>query len=228
MFWNKKPKVERLFGSWPPTEINKNKVRIKADFFTPGRKSAADGFQGLLGLAGAYFGFVAAEKEGQNPLVGGGIGAVIGAWIGEQAKNNFKKTLEVEFNPDFIRIPSGWGFKNYDLKQQHGFNMELHELAEGEQETEEDERYKKGGTHRKPKLYRNSFNVFMEFFGERIYLAEVYDKKLAQALLLRLQGVDQYVKTLDQSNVEEPVKKNVGSAPPDKTSPFGERPPLDD
>lgn len=34
----------------------------------------------------------------------------------------------------------------------------------------------------------------MVYFGERIYLADVHEKKKAEAFMLRLQGVDQYMK----------------------------------
>ena len=236
----KKPKVEKLFSGWPDTKFNKNGVRISAQYFTPGRKQFAEIVAALFGLAGMGLGFYSGmdNETGEQALTGALIGAFVGSVFGLLLGTCFKKRTEIEFTPEVIRVPSGFGFKNYDRNLPHGFNAVLHEKAQVEEEAEINERYEKEvkyarqgrqapKMHRRGKYYRNSYHVFMEYLGERIYLADVFEKKKAEALLVRLQGVDQFMKSGEQAMAPH-SGQGRGERSKEPASPFGERPPLDD
>lgn len=235
----KKPKVEKLFSGWPDTKFNKNGVRISARYFTPGRKKFADYVAALLGLAGMGLGaYLGSENGNENEFfIGFFTGTFVGILFGFLLGNYFKKRTEIEFTPEVIRVPSGFGFKNYDRNVPHGFNAVLHEKAQAEEEAEINERYEKEAKyarqgrqtpriHRKDKYYRNSYHVFMEYLGERVYLADVFEKKKAEALLVRLQGVDQVMQAGEQA-MPPHSGQGRGERSKEPASPFGERPPLD-
>jgi len=219
----KKPKVEKLFSGWPDTKINKNGVRISAQYFTPGRKQFAETVKGLFCVTGMVLGAYLGKKNGTDNefFIGLTTGTFVGYFIGFLLGNFLKKRTEIEFTPEVIRVPSGLGFKNYDRKVRHGFNLELHEEAQREAEREADAQI------RRKKYYRDAYHVFMDYLGERVYLADVYKRKKAEALLIRLQGVDQVMQAGEQAMTSHSGEgRGEGSKEP--TSSFGERPPLDD
>jgi len=216
-------KKEKLFSGWPDTKFNKNGVRISAQYFTPGRKKLADYVAILFCLAGMGIGIYLGKETGTEKeiLIGLSIGGLIGYLFGFLLGKNFKKRTEIEFTPEVIRVPSKFGFKNYDRKVPHGFNLELHEEAQKEAEREAD------AQRRRKKYYRDAYHVFMDYLGERVYLADVYKRKKAEALLIRLQGVDQVMQAGEQAMASRSGEgRGEGSKEP--ASSFGERPPLDD
>ena len=219
----KKPKVEKLFSGWPKTKFNKNGVRISAEYFTPGRKQFADNLAMFLCMAGMGFGFYAGQQKDDVVAVATGVlvGGFIGYFLGNFLGGFFLKKTDIEFTPELIRVPSGFGFKNYDRKLPHGFDLELHEQAQSEAEREAD------GQVRLKKYYRDAYHVFMDYLGERVYLADVYNRKKAVALLFRLQGVDQVMGACEPGMIPH-TSAGGGDGSKEPASSFGERPPLDD
>ena len=81
----------------------------------------------------------------------------------------------------------------------HGFNMELHEKADEEQDSRTRDR-----------IYRDSFHVFMDHVEGRIYIADIYKKRKAEALVTRLQGVNQYIYVVREESLQaKPTENDV-------------------
>ena len=79
----------------------------------------------------------------------------------------FKTKSVIKFSPDGISIKNGrFGrSRQYDGSMAHGFNMELHEKADEEQDSRTRDR-----------IYRDRFHVFMDHVEGRIYIADIYKK----------------------------------------------------
>lgn len=113
----------------------------------------------------------------------------------------FNTKSVIKFSPDGISIKNGrFGrSRQYDGSMAHGFNMEIHEKADEEQDSRTTDR-----------LYRDSFHVFMDHVEGRIYIADIYKIRKAETLVTRLQGVDQYIYVVREERLQaKPGENNV-------------------
>ena len=142
-------------------------------------------------------------------------------------------TMSAQQNLAFARLPQADRAPQNAEDSHPSFAQRL-----AEEEIEINERYQQEAKyarlgrqapkmHRKAKYYRNSYHVFMEYLGGRIYLADVYEKRKAESLLLRLQGVDQLMAT-EEKNISPHSGEERREGSQEQGSPFGIRPSLDD
>lgn len=214
-------KVESPVKGWPKTKPLKGGVgwRLKARYLTPQRARLTNSFTGIVILGGIIFlGWSFGEKQYSSAqefftMAGIFLLGVILMLVTQRfwSRLIFGKTTTMEFMPDKIRIKGIVGFKNYDRNLPHEFDFRLHDDAEKEQEQEQ--RLRK----RQEKYFRQSFHIILRYAGQRIDVASVYGRKHAEALLVRLQLLDQLMD----------AARNVGGASPaysNSDKQYGNRP----
>lgn len=199
-------RMQNPLSGWPKTKpLRKKKgYRVSAKYLTPERARLVDAGTKLLVFSGfAYIGWLYLEKEfttGNDVFVALGLWGAASAFIWftrySWGRSNFGKTTTVQFQPDAIRIKSGMGYKNYDRGLPHEFDYSIHDKAQREEEQEIEAKQKaamqgKKEPLNKSKYYRNAFHIVLRYAGQRVDVASVFGKKDAEALLVRLQLLDQ-------------------------------------
>jgi hypothetical protein len=202
----KELRKESPLKGWPKTRPLRDKedktkgYRVRAKYLTPGRAKFSEDFVTLIGgcMTIAYFGALFAERlVGWRQILTVGViylvvVAVLGAARFVLGRALIGKVTKLEFLPDTIRIKTGFRFRNYDRSLPHEFNFSIHDKAEDEQEKEvEAAMRQKSDESVRRKFYRKSFHVILRYAGQRIDVASVFGKNDAEALLVRLQLLDQ-------------------------------------
>ncbi len=197
--------TESPLKGWPPTSpLNDGAgFRVRARHMTPQRAKVTDTIGGLfnlaaLGLAGwLFFGQKITEGRELLMVVGVIIGVCAVVWWTRRLWGLLflGKTTIVEFAPDAIGIKRMMRFRTYDRKLPHEFEFTIHDEAEREHEDAEEQRVKADREGKKElpkpeKYFRDSFHIILRYAGQRIDVADVFGKKQAEALLVRLQLLD--------------------------------------
>ena len=192
-------RMENPLSGWPKTKPLKGKIgyRVRAKYLTPLRAKWTDNVFGILciGCLGLILWGFATDSyvkggalEGYAVVLFVGwvlVGSAVMALRYRIGRRFFGKRTAIEFHPDTIRIKSGMRYKNYDRGLPHAFDYSIHDKALQEEEQEFESRQKKG------KYYRNAFHIVLRYAGQRVDVASVFGKKHAEALLVRLQLLDQ-------------------------------------
>lgn len=205
---------ESPLKGWPRTRPTKkgDGFRVRAVYMTPGRVKFAENaasFVIFLGFAAWCWAFLSERLVGEPLVVAGvvylALSSLLWAIRIPLGQLLFGKITKLEFLPDAIRIKNGLFFRNYDRALPHEFDVTVHDKAEEEQEREIEAYYKdsqkkknQGDSHEKArrKFYRKSFHVIMRYAGQRVNVADVYGKNRAEALVVRLQLLDQLMEAL--------------------------------
>ena len=187
--------VESPLKGWPRTRPLKSQTgfSVRARHLTPRRAKFTDGICVLINLSGIalIYLFMIHMRDGDGPKFFIVIAATIGFCVVMSKSRHFwgrllfGTTTTIKFTPEQISIKGLMRFRNYDRTLPHEFNFEIHENAEREQEQEFEKRKKL------KKLFRQSFHIILRYAGQRVEVADVYGKKEAEALLVRLQLLDQ-------------------------------------
>lgn len=195
----------KIFKGWPKTDVDakKMKITVSPNYVDPNAVPMRNTLfaLGIIGIAIAFLVKSDILKEGTSEdqiyttIFFFVVASAVWIWLIDKF---LKKTVHVEFSPQSIKIKSGWlGGNDYNRGFPHGFNMELHDMAEVEYEEQQIEAAKRQMKRMAPKkterIYRNSFHVFMDHVSGRVPIADVHGKKNATALVTRLQGVDQFM-----------------------------------
>lgn len=199
-------RVESPLKGWPPTRPLRRQAGflVEARHLTPQRAKFTDAIGGLINLGGVvlFFWMLSAEAFVSGEEIFTAIAVIIGlcivVWRSRRGwgRSFFGKTTIIEFTPDRIRIKGGMRFLNYDRTLPHEFNFEIHDKAE-EEEHEEIATKRKAAMEGKKELpkvekfFRQSFHVILRYAGQRVDVASVFGKRDAEALLVRLQLLDQ-------------------------------------
>lgn len=199
-------RMESPLKGWPPTRKLRGQTgfRVRARHLTAQRAKFTDIICGFINLGGVALSFLMFSIE---PLANGwglftAIAVIIGlctvTWRSRHVwgRSFFGKTTIFEFTPERIRIKGVIRFRNYDRTLPHEFNYEIHEKAEQEQdkEIETKQMAAREGKEELPKAdkyFRQSFHIIFRYAGQRVDVASVFGKKQAEALLVRLQLLDQ-------------------------------------
>jgi hypothetical protein len=225
-------KVEDPLKGWPATKplTGTGGFRVNAKHLTPGRLKLTD-IVIFIVLPGSLGLFLGAVLDSSNPnasayFMPGSIAWIVGALslgIGRKAVGTwlFGKTAVIEFQPDMLRIRGLLGFKNYNRMLPHEFTIETHENAEWEAKQEVKAQYKAQRAGRvelpdKTPYFRDAFVVVLRYAGQRVPVATVCGRKRAEALLVRLQLLDQ-VMDAARGEIGAPVAAEPGKQ-------YGERP----
>lgn len=136
------------------------------------------------------------------------------------------KGTAVYFSPSCIQIAG----KVYDPRVQHKFSMDVHRKAKDEADAELREQQRGPGyaDTRHKKYYRDAFQIYLEYLGQRILIADIYDDELAEKFFRALVAVDRIIhkeKTVfaANANTEAPAE----DAETRQADYFGQRPALD-
>ncbi len=212
--------VESPLKGWPSTRPLKGQTgfRVRARHLTPRRVKFTNKFCYLMNLGSffLFFWLVNVKILVTDEELYIGFGAVITGciflWVTRRIWGRFffGKTTIVEFTPERIRLKGFTGFKNYDRALPHEFNFEIHKNAEKEEEREIEQRKKID------KYFRRSFHIIFRYAGQRVDVADVFGRKDSEALLVRLQLLDQL---MDAARGDSTTP---AFAEPDKQ--YGERP----
>ena len=224
-------RTENPLSGWPTTKPLRKKpgYRVTAKYLTPERAKITDLAAkaivagGVVMLGWSYINKQFASSD-EFFVVAGVIGAIC-AWVWFRrykfGRSYFGKVSTVQFRPETIRIKGGMGFKNYDRGLPHEFDYSIHDKAEWEEEKEIEARQNaaregKKEPPKKGKYYRRSFHVVLRYAGQRVDVAAVFGKKDAEALLMRLQLLDQMM---------DAAKGDIGEpAFAEPATQYGERP----
>jgi len=228
-------KVENPVSGWPPTQPLKEGVgfRVTAKHLTPLRAQWFDflGVIVLFGLFVLYWWGAAVEAYSEGGALEGYGEFLLGLWVvtlftggamrRRLAQWLFGKTKVIEFAPDVLRIKGFRGFKNYDRMLPHEFTYDIHEKAEEEEIADAIARHEaqiegKKKLPQKERYYRDSYHIVLRYAGQRVDVATVTGKKWAEALLVRLQLLDQM---MDAARGEI-----GGKAMAEPATQYGERP----
>ena len=196
--------VESPLKGWPPTSQLQGQpgFRIEARHLTARRANFTDyvcGFVNLGALILLGWLFFSQHLTGGQPfLIAFGIFLAFCflTWGTRRIWGTalFGKMTIVQFEPARIMLMTHGAFRNYDAKLPHEFDFRIHDEAEKEQERaiEKYQRAQRQGNEFKDeKYFRNSFHIIFRYAGQRIDVADVYERKPAEALLVRLQLLDQ-------------------------------------
>lgn len=198
--------VESPLKGWPQTEPLKGQAgyRVRARHLTPQRVKFMNKFCYLMNLGSfiLFFWVINVKILVTDEELYIGFGAVTAVCVFLWATRRhwgrviFGKTTIIEFMPERIRIKGYTGFKNYDRTLPHEFDYRIHEKAEQEHEQEIEKRRdaaKKGKELNAEKYFRQSFHVILRYAGQRVDVADIFGRKQAEALLVRLQLLDQFM-----------------------------------
>lgn len=223
-------KTESPLKGWPKTTKleDGSGYRIRARYLSPERIRLIElvcMFLILSFVSGCVYWAVDADPKVRNEQEGSAMGLVMILSAFTFATHRlwgrlfFGNVTTIEFRPNQIRIKNGLrGFRNYDRNFPHEFDYTIHDKAEDEYEREDKARRegkRKGSMFQK--LFRRSFHVVLRYAGQRVDVASIYGKKHAEALLVRLQLVDELMDAM--------TKRAAGApqfAEPDKQ--YGQRP----
>ena len=224
-------RTESPLKGWPKTkplhdkEGNELGFRVRAKYLTPGRAKFSETLIHLISACAliAYIWAMVAERLGgwQENLTVGAAWVVMGSLLFASrfalGRFFFGKVTKLEFLPDTIRIKNGFRFRNYKRTLPHAFDIAIHDRAEDEENAEREAAIKnKDNESERRKFYRRGFHVIFRYAGQRVDVASVYGRKEAEALLVRLQLLDQLMDAAS-GDVSSPV-----FAEPDKQ--YGARP----
>ena len=103
-------------------------------------------------------------------------------------------TTKVSISPNYIEING----RVYDAKVQHNFTMDLHRRAMEEERAEElaERRAQQRGTRpvwRHFRYYRDSYQIYFEYLGQRTLVTDVYGTENAERLLRGLTAMDRII-----------------------------------
>lgn len=189
--------MKKLLGGWPrTTQIRDRKknvtgFRITAEYFTPEGYNRATGFTALTTfIAGADMAYLAIQVNTVDFAVAAGIGVIVFYFICRKFWNwVFQKTTTIEMKRDMIKVSRAFGYDRYSPLMPPQFTMEQHDDAWLEARDMEMNRQKRS------RLYLDSFYVVMTLPGQKAEIATVYKKRKAEALVLRLQLIQQLFDT---------------------------------
>ena len=224
-------RVESPLKGWPPTrKLGQAGFRVRARHLTPQRAKFTDIIGSLASLGGLvlFFWILSIEQFADGRGLFTAIAVIIGLcvvmWFSRRVWGRFffGKTTTVEFTPERIRIKGMIRFRNYDRTLPHEFDFEIHDKAEREQDEEIETKQKAAWEGKKElpkveKYFRQSFYVILRYAGQRVDVACVFGKKHAEALLVRLQLLDQLM---------DAARGETGGAPvfAEADKQYGERP----
>lgn len=186
-------KVRGPLDGWPKTKLlrdrkgNATGLRITASYHTPEAHRRIMAMSGLVtAIAALDIGFLALKVESLDFFIAATVGVVllfgVSRWFWGWV---FQKTTIIEMDPQVIRIGGLFFFTNYSLAMPAQFNMEPHEQGWLEARDMEVNR------QRRSRLYLDSFHVVMALPGQKVEIATVYKKRLAEAFVSRLQLAQQ-------------------------------------
>lgn len=189
--------IKNLLGGWPKTRLIRDKqknvtgVRITANYFTPKGYRLANGCWVFSTLAaGLDMAYLASKVNSLDFAVAAAIGVLLfyglcrwfWGWV-------FQKTTIIEMTPTQMTVSRTFTTDRYSLAMAPQFTMEQHDDAWLEARDMEVNRAKRS------KLFLDSFYVVMALPGQKAEIATVFKKRRAEALVLRLQLVQQLWET---------------------------------
>lgn len=221
--------VESPIKGWPETTPIGNDAggpgfEVNAKVMTPGAVRGALQLCGLLSLAGIVFVFWALGQKivphddtavyflGTVAVFLTAICVTRNVW----ARALLGPRVRMQFLPNQIRIKKGSKFRSYDRNLPHEFTLTYHDKFQEEADREFEEMQARKWKGKLKKLYRNSFHVTLRYAGQRVDIADVFGRDKAEALLVRLQLLDQLMDAARGASTASPYAQ-AGTQ-------YGERP----
>jgi len=203
-------KYEALFEDWPLAQAlpvqDEQGMRIACMHSTPDKYKMAHNLTlAAVAALGAFFAWCfyviyTDVQYNEQYDAQSWAWALIGSWMffsflaWRTLIGRALATTKVSISPNYIEING----RVYDAKVQHKFTMDLHRRAMEEERAEElaERRAQQRGTRpvwRHFRYYRDSYQIYLEYLGQRTLVADVYGTENAQRLLRGLTAMDRIV-----------------------------------
>ena len=208
-------KYEALFEDWPLAQAlpvqDEQGMRIAVMHATPDKLKRAHNFTlAVVFASGAFYAWafsymyhdleygVESGYSQHGPKIVAGILIALWMVVSFCAWRTFvgraRATTKVSISPNYIEING----RVYDAKVQHNFTMDLHRRAMEEERAEElaERRAQQRGTRpvwRHFRYYRDSYQIYFEYLGQRTLVTDVYGTENAERLLRGLTAMDRII-----------------------------------